>query len=132
LLYESRRSGRTISVRSLKEPNKVTKKLVVLLSSLLLAGAAFAAPAAKKAPAKPAAHKTHIVEAEVVSVDAAAKTITVKGEQGETTSKVEGSAVAALKSLKAGEKVKLTCRDNEKGEHEAVTHIRVEKATATK
>jgi ribosomal protein L6P/L9E len=108
----------------------VTKKLVVLLSSLLLAGAAFAAPkpAAKSAPAKPAMHKTHVVEAEVVSVDAAGKTITVKGEQGETTSKVEGHAVAQLKSLKAGEKVKLTCRDNAKGEHEAITHITVEKA----
>jgi hypothetical protein len=104
----------------------VTKKLVVLLSTLALAGVAFAAQT--KAPAKAPAGKTHIVEAEVVSVDTAGKTITVKGEQGETTSKVEGHAVAQLKTIKAGEKVKLTCRDNEKGEHEAVTHITVEKA----
>jgi hypothetical protein len=106
----------------------VTKKLVVLLSTLLLAGAAFAAPKpAEKSAAKPAV-KTHVIMAEVVSVDPAGKTLTVKGEQGETTSKVEGHAVAQLKTLKAGEKVKLTCRDNEQGEHEAITHITVEKA----
>jgi hypothetical protein len=45
---------------------------------------------------------------------------------------VEGAAVAHLKALKAGEKVKLTCRDNEKGEHQAITHITVEKAPAKK
>ncbi len=46
--------------------------------------------------------------------------------------KVDAAAATHLKALKAGEKVKLTCRDNEKGEHEAITHITVEKAPAKK
>jgi Cu/Ag efflux protein CusF len=78
-----------------------------------------AAPAAKQATA---AEKTHVVEAEVVSADAAAKTITIKGDPNKTVA-VDASAVAHLKDLKAGDKVKLTCRDNEKGEHQAVTKI---------
>jgi hypothetical protein len=48
------------------------------------------------------------------------------------TVKVEPSAAEPLKTLKAGEKVKLTCRDNDKGEHEAVTHIAVEGAATAK
>ena len=71
--------------------------------------------------------KTHVVEAEVVSADATAKTLTIKGDPNKTVA-VDASAVSSLKSLKAGEKVKLTCRDSAKGEHEAVTHITVEKA----
>ncbi len=76
--------------------------------------------------------KTHVVEAEVVSADATAKTLTIKGEGGEKTVPVDAAAAAHLKTLKAGEKVKLTCRDNEKGEHQAITHITVEKAKTTK
>ena len=36
---------------------------------------------------------------------------------------VDATAVGSLKDLKAGDKVKLTCRDNDKGEHQAVTKI---------
>ena len=113
------------------------KKLALLLSALLVAGAAYAsqattAPAKAKEPKSMAAGKTHTVEAEVVSADATAKTLTIKGDAGDKTVPVEGAAVAELKSVKAGEKVKLTCRDNEKGEHQAITHITVEKAPATK
>ncbi len=112
------------------------KKLALLLCGLLVvAGVASASQATAPAkPAKPmaAASKTHVVEAEVVSADATAKTLTVKTEKGEATVKVDATASSQLKSLKAGEKVKLTCRDNEKGEHEAVTHITVEKAPAKK
>jgi len=113
------------------------KKIAMLLSAaLVVAGAAYAAQAtqtkeaAKPAP-KAAAAKTHVVEAEVVSADATAKTLTIKGEPNKTVP-VDASAAASLKMLKAGEKVKLTCRDNEKGEHEAITHIAVEKAKTTK
>jgi len=45
---------------------------------------------------------------------------------------VDAAAAAHLKTLKAGEKVKLTCRDNDKGEHQAITHITMEKAPAKK
>jgi hypothetical protein len=109
------------------------KKLTLLLSVLLVAGVASAAqtaaPATKAkstAPAAAPAVKTHMVEAEVVSADATAKTLTIKGEPNKTVP-VDATAAATLKNLKAGEKVKLTCRDNDKGEHEAITHITVEK-----
>ena len=113
------------------------KKLALLLPALLVAGVASAATPAKSQATTPAksstaAMKTHVVEAEVVSADATAKTLTVKTDKGESTVKVDAAASSHLKTLKAGEKVKLTCRDNEKGEHEAVTHITVEKAPAKK
>ncbi len=123
------------------------KKLTLLLCGLfVVAGVASAsqatAPAKPAAPAKavaapaapamaaPAAAKTHVVEAEVVSADAKAKTLTIKTDKGEATMKVDAAAATHLKALKAGEKVKLTCRDNDKGEHEAISHIKVEKAPA--
>jgi uncharacterized lipoprotein YajG len=115
------------------------KKTALLLSALfVVAGVASAAQTTTAAkPAKPAAvHsavKTHVVEAEVVSADATASTLTIKGEKENAILKVDASAASQLKALKAGEMVKLTCRDNDKGEHEAVTHIVVEKAkTAAK
>lgn len=110
------------------------KNFALLLSALLVAGAASASQAtnATKAPSSSSSKsststlKTHTVEAEVVSADATAKTLTIKGDAGDKTVPVEGAAASELKSLKAGEKVKLTCRDNAKGEHEAITKIHVE------
>jgi hypothetical protein len=111
------------------------KKLALLLCALfVVAGVASASQATAPAkPAKPmaATSKTHVVEAEVVSTDAMAKTLTIKGDPNKTVP-VDASAASHLKTLKAGEKVKLTCRDNEKGEHQAITHIEVEKAPAAK
>lgn len=104
------------------------KKLALLFSVLLVAGVASAqttAPAKAKDTAP--AVKTHVVEAEVVSADATAKTLTIKGDPNKTVA-VDTAAVGSLKALKAGEKVKLTCRDSATGEHEAVTHITVEKS----
>ena len=109
------------------------KKLALLLCALLVVvGVASASQA--PAPAKPdkpmaPAVKTHVREAEVVSADATAKTLTIKGDPNKTVP-VEGAALAQLKELKMGEKVKLTCRDNDKGEHQGVTDIKVEKAPA--
>ena len=129
------------------------KKFALLLSVVFAAGIASAqdatkaqdakVPAATKATAATHTHaaakpavKMHKVEAEVVSADAAAKTITIKSETGENkTAPVEGKAVAALKNVKAGEKYTLTCRDNEAGEHQAVVAIMktpAAKATAAK
>ena len=111
------------------------KKLTLLVCALfVVAGVASASQAPAPAqPAKPAAAvaKTHVVEAEVVSADVTAKTLTIKGDPNKTVP-VDAAAVASLKTLKAGEKVKLTCRDNDKGEHEAISHITVEKVPAKK
>ena len=108
------------------------KKLTLLLCALfVVAGVASASQATAPAKAEPAkaapAAKTHVVEAEIVSADATAKTLTIKGDPNKTVP-VDAAAVASLKNVKAGEKVKLTCRDNDKGEHQAITHITVEKA----
>ncbi len=72
-----------------------------------------------------AAGKTHDLTATVVSVDIQAKKITFQDDAGATsTAPVLDKAVESLKTVKAGEKVVLTCRDNENGNHEAVIAIR--------
>jgi len=86
------------------------------------------APAAATTKAAPA--KTHEVAAEIVAVDATAKTITIKGDPDNKTVPVEGKALASLKSHKAGDKVTLVCRDNDKGEHQAVVAIKASKPAA--
>jgi len=124
------------------------KKFALLLSFVFAAGVAAAhetaaakAPAKAEAKATTATHstkpamKTHKVEAEVVSTDLAAKTITIKADPENKTAPVEGKAIAELKTVKAGEKYTLTCRDNEAGEHQAITNIAkapAVKKTATK
>ena len=104
------------------------KKLALLFALALTAGAVYAqdakAPATTKAPETMAPAKTHEVNAEVVSVDATAKTITVKGEKDNKTVPVDDKALASVKDLKSGQKVTLLCRDNEKGEHVAVTGVK--------
>jgi predicted component of type VI protein secretion system len=102
------------------------KKLVLLGSALaLVSGMAFAQ--AKSAPA--AKPKTHDVNAEFVSFDATAKTITIKDDKGQQSSvPVEAMALTEAKSFHAGDKVTLTCRDDEKGQHQAITKIAKRKA----
>jgi ribosomal protein S1 len=116
------------------------KKFLLPLTLVLVAGVAVAQAAdtkpAAKASAKStasvkAAAKTHVVEGEVVSADATAKTITVKVAGEDKTVPVHGKAAARLTSLKAGEKVALTCVDNEKGEHQYVSGIKIQKAAAS-
>jgi hypothetical protein len=105
-------------------------KTLALILSLGLAGAV--ASASTLQTAATSTDKNHQVTAEVVSVDTAKNTITIKGSDGmEKTASVEGSAVTALKALRPGEKVTLTCRDNDKGEHKAVTAIQVNKPMST-
>ena len=78
-------------------------------------------------PAKPGT-KTHDLTAQVISVDAKAKTITIKNSEGrEITAPVLGDAVQSLGKVKAGQNVTLTCMDNEKGEHQGVTAIKMSK-----
>jgi glucose/arabinose dehydrogenase len=80
------------------------------------------APAAKTEAALTT--KTHEVEAEIVSFDATAKTVTIKGTPDNKTVPVDAKAVASVKELKAGDKVTLLCRDDEKGAHQAVAGVK--------
>src|SRR5262245_43485385 len=83
---------------------------------------------ANVAPAT-AAGKTHHLSGTVVSVDVAGKKITFMDDTGSSmTVPVLDKAVGTLKTLKADQKVTLTCQDNEKGDHEGVSAIKVEKA----
>jgi PDZ domain-containing secreted protein len=96
-------------------------KTLALILSLGLLGSAASASAYQ---AGATTEKSHQVQAEVVSVDTAKSTMTIKASDGmEKTATVEGSAVSQLKNLKSGDKVTLTCRDDDKGEHRAVTAI---------
>ena len=129
------------------------KKFALLLSLVFVAGVAVAdeakKPEAPKAPEKAVAAKTeakadakadvkaavekgktHEVTAEVVSVDAEKSTITIKGEKENKTAPVDAKAAGALKTVKAGDKVTLTCWDNAKGEHVKVIAIAPAKAAA--
>ena len=109
------------------------RKSIALLAIVLSASLAYAN--GPKSPASPraAAVKTHVVSAEVVSADASAKTLTVKDEKGQTeTVPVLGKAVGGLGSLKAGERVSLTCQDNAKGEHTGIIAIKPAKPAAPK
>lgn len=111
------------------------KKLAMLIALVFVAGVAVAqetktAAPAKEAPKAQVAAKTHDVEAEVVSFDAAKKTLTIKGDPDNKTVPVDAKAIASVKDLKAGQKVTLVCRDNEKGEHEAVAGVKHTKTAA--
>lgn len=96
-------------------------KKMMLLTSVLIGVALLLAPLTSLL----AAGKVHDVKAEVVSVDLEGKKITFKNEQGENqTAPVMDKAAPALKTLKAGDKVILTCLDNENGEHQGITAIK--------
>jgi Cu/Ag efflux protein CusF len=94
------------------------RRLIVFLVLLFAASVAFAQ-----------ATKTHDVTGEVVKADVAAKTITLKSMDKEMTLAVEGEAATQLKDIKAGDKVTVSCRDDDKGAHKAVTKIVKVKAT---
>ena len=126
------------------------KNLILSVASVtLVAPAAFAAGSSQSKPAKPSAtsaqttpskstkpaskpaSKTHVVNAEFVSYDATSKMVTLKDDKGQTSSApVEGKAISEVSHLKANEKVRVTCRDNASGEHQAVTDIRAMKSKA--
>ena len=99
-------------------------KKVALLVCLFFVMATLAAPVTMLM----AAGKKHEMKAEVVSVDVAGKTLTIKDEKGANKSvPVMGDAVNMLKDLKAGDKVTLDCQDNEKGEHQGIVGIKMTK-----
>src|SRR5262245_48655727 len=97
------------------------KALVLTIAVLFATGLILASPAS--APTEKMG-KTHDMTAEFVSADAKAKTITIKDDKGESkTVPAMGKALEKMTSFKAGDKVKLTCQDNDKGEHQGITDI---------
>lgn len=71
----------------------------------------------------------HDLSAEVVSTDVAAGTITFLDTDGkEITMPVMGDAVETLDKLTAGDKVLLTCEDDQNGEHVGIVSIDTGKA----
>ena len=59
--------------------------------------------------------KTRNVEAEILKVDAVAKAITFKAEGAEKTAPCGGLCPSQLKTIKAGDKVTLSCVDDGDG-----------------
>jgi hypothetical protein len=97
------------------------RHLFVWIGALLVATLIVAQPGAMAGTTK-----THDVAGTIVSVDVQAQKITFKDEATAATSTVPvlDKAVESLKTVKAGDKVILSCRDNERGEHEGVIAIR--------
>jgi Cu/Ag efflux protein CusF len=94
---------------------KLIASLVLVISVMLVSAHAVLAGA-----------KTHDVKGTVVSVDLKEKKITFKTEKGDNqTAPVMDAAAESLKILKAGDKVILTCTDNDKGDHQGISAIRV-------
>jgi hypothetical protein len=108
------------------------RKLTLLLSLLLAAGLVYAqapppdAPAAKGEPSMTKAEKNEQVEAEIVSVDPTAKTVTFKKDMAAEpmTLPVEGKAVSALKDVQSGQKYKLVCKKDTAGAPTSIVEIK--------
>jgi len=101
------------------------RKLALLVCAAFVVGAILA-----QAHPALATGKTHDLTGLVVSVDLQGKKITFKDDTGTSiTAPVLDKAVASLKKVKAGDNVTLTCQDNENGDHEGVSAIKIAKAT---
>ena len=104
-------------------------KTLVRLCTVLAIVAMVAAPMSSAFAG--GAKKTHDVQVTVVSVNADGKTMTIKGPDGaEKTVPVTGQAINKIKSVQPGQTVTVVCQDNEKGEHEAISDIKMEKASS--
>jgi len=110
------------------------KKLALVFSLLVVAGLVYAQtppypqeqPPAKADPGMAKSEKTQQVEAEVVSVDATAKTITFKKDMGAEpqTLPVEGKALTALKDVMTGQKYRLVCKNDTAGGPKSIVDIK--------
>ncbi len=77
-------------------------------------------------PDEPEQHRnTHQATFEVVSVDLQAKTITLRADEQEWTLPVIGKALQKLENIEAGKTIKVTCQDNDDGEHQAILDIEI-------
>lgn len=100
------------------------KKLATLACVIAVAGLILTSISPALAGAK--AHKSHKVDVTVVSIDVKGKMLTFENMEGETMSApvLDDKAIEALETLKAGDKVTVTCQDSEEGEHEGITKIK--------
>jgi hypothetical protein len=95
----------------------IMRKVIGIVAALTLPALALAAN-----------YKYHDLDGEFVSADTKTNTFMVKFDDGSTSSgKAEGAAAKSLGTLKAGDKITITCKDNEKGEHLSATAIKVAK-----
>lgn len=93
-------------------------------------------PAQKPAPpptaAPQAAGKSHTVEGELVSVDQKAHTIAFKDAAGKTvTAPLQARAEKEAAGLKPGDRVRLTCQDTARGDHQVITAVQRAPAPAS-
>jgi hypothetical protein len=96
------------------------RKLASVVSSILVVALALAIPATAFA-----AGKTHEMKGTVVSVDTKANTLTFTDDKGEShTAPLLDKAIKEAASVKAGEKITMTCQDTEQGEHQGITKIK--------
>jgi ribosomal protein S1 len=101
---------------------------LVLAVCILFAAALILAQASPLMAGEKAHQKTHEMKGEVVSIDTEGMQITFKDDKGEEhTAPVMGKALETFKTLEPGQKVVLTCTDNEKGEHQGVSKIKLVK-----
>ncbi len=75
------------------------------------------------------AAKTHDVTGVIVSVDMEKKTLTFKSAEGkDVTVPVLAEGIESAKTVKAGDKVTLTCTDDDSGAHKGVSGVKVAKS----
>jgi hypothetical protein len=103
------------------------KKLSILFAAFVLVASVASAQGTTAKPKAAGKALTHAVNAEIVSTDAKAKTITLKVAGKSETLPIQGKAIAEMAAFKAGDKVKATCKDNAQGQHEAITNLKAAK-----
>jgi hypothetical protein len=96
------------------------KKVGSIAASILIATLILAIPVTTFA-----AGKTHEMKGTVVSVDTKANTMTFTDEKGEShTAPLMDKAIKEAASVKAGEKVDITCQDTDAGAHQGIIKIK--------
>ena len=99
---------------------EIMSKVAVLMAVVLVAFVSLAQGEETKEKGK-----THDITTEVIAVDVEGKTITIKGEADEEiTVPVMEEAVAGLGEIKKGDKVTVTCMDDENGQHTGIAKIK--------
>src|SRR5262245_56822314 len=74
------------------------------------------------------AAKRHDVQGEIVSINLEGKTLTFKNAEGkDVTAPILPEALESVKAVKKGDKVTLTCADDDAGNHKGVSAVKVAK-----